>query len=172
MSPKTPPARQTELESGMSLQRRSLVSVGLLLLIGIHAYENLIDHEHWPFCSYPMYSWLERERSVSAHRLAGILADGEETPIQANEYTYPLDQARFSDALWRIEREPDAKAREQSLLEDMLQRYERRRRAGDHSGPAIVGLRLYRTKHELRPWAENLVRPEHRDLLAEVRSRP
>jgi len=52
-------------------------------------------------------------------------------------------------------------------LNDVLERYERRRLEREHDGPALVRLRLYRLTHQLEPLAGNADTPEKRELLAE-----
>jgi len=56
----------------------------------------------------------------------------------------------------------------ESALLDCLRRYEGRRERGGHDGPALTGIRLYRVAWELDPWARNVDRPRHRELVAEV----
>jgi hypothetical protein len=156
----------------MSKLRIAFVSGLLLLLVASHLYENLKDHENWPVCSYPMYSWLETERAALAFRLVGVGPDGKETPFQANPLTYPFDQSRMADGLVLVNGEPDAHAREVAALNDVLRRYQRRRRDGEVSGPELVALRLYRTKHQLKPWASNREHPEERTFFAESERLP
>ena len=54
-------------------------------------------------------------------------------------------------------------------LEDLLGRYETRRRAGGHQGPPLAGLRLYRMTWGIDPRAANRDRPLSRELLGETR---
>jgi len=146
-----------------------LVSFLVVALCGLHAFEFAIDGEHWPFCAYPMYSGLEHERAVTAYRLVGIRADsGAEEPLQAGALLYPFDQSRLSGAFVRMVGAPDAEARRNDAVRDLLRRYEARRLARSHVGPALKGMRLYKTRHELDPWARNVAHPERRDLLTEV----
>jgi hypothetical protein len=50
---------------------------------------------------------------------------------------------------------------------DFLVQYEMLRRAGYHDGPSLRGIRLYQLQWRLDPHAQNVVRPDHRELLAE-----
>jgi hypothetical protein len=49
-----------------------------------------------------------------------------------------------------------------------LRRYEARRIAGEHGGPAIDGIRLYTLSWDLEPYAANIERPRSKTLVAEV----
>lgn len=152
----------------MSRLRRGCISAGLLALIAVHLVELARDKEHWPFFSYPMYSWIEPERAVQSHRLVGVIAaTGEEVALQDPELIYPFDQSRLADGALLISRSPDASARWAAVVPDLFARYERRRREGLHAGQPLSGMRIYLTRHELDPWARNLERPERRELAAE-----
>ncbi|MFZ5897497.1 MAG: hypothetical protein ACOY0T_40990 [Myxococcota bacterium] len=148
----------------MSKGRLLFLNSVLALLIGIHVFENVIDDEHWPFCSYPMYSELETERAITSFKLVGVQHDGRETVVHKNEFIHPFDQSRMSEGLQNAHFDQGEGV---VALNDVLQRYERRRREREHTGPALVRLRLYRMKHQLEPWAENFDRPEERELLVE-----
>jgi hypothetical protein len=152
----------------MSRLRRAWVTAGLVLFIAVHLVELARDKEHWPFFSYPMYSWLERDRAVLSHRLVGVLAEnGEEVTLQERSLIQPFDQSRLADAFSLISKAPDASARWAAVVPDLFARYERRRREGVHGGRPLKGMRVYLTRHELDAWARNLERPERRDLAAE-----
>jgi hypothetical protein len=155
----------------MPARRRAVVSTALLAFVGIHAYENLVASEHWPFCSYPMYSWVENRGSgVTSFRVSGLLPNGEELRLQSAAYLFPFDQARFADSFREIQGTPDHTARSQAALASFLAVYEQRRREGKHDGPELHHMRVYRTKHTLDPLARNLLVPEERELIAEVRT--
>jgi hypothetical protein len=148
----------------MSRRRLMFINAVLLLLLGVHLYENVVDSEHWPFCSYRMYSWLETERSVTTYRVVGVRDDGTETLIHKNEFIHPFDQIRLNEGLQNAHH---GRGLGVHALNDVLRRYEHRRQGREHSGPPIVRVRLYRMKHALEPWASNLHSPTERELLAE-----
>ena len=148
----------------MTKRRVLLVNGVLALLIGVHVYENAVDGEHWPFCSYPMYSELEEKDSVTTFRVVGVRHDGSETLIHRNEFIHPFDQSRLNEGLQIAHFEESSG---ELALNDVLQRYERRRLDGEHDGPALQRVRLYRITHRLEPWAGNLHAPNARELLAE-----
>ena len=149
---------------GMSVRRLILVNAVLAFLIAAHLYENVIQAGHWPFCSYPMYAELETERSITIVRVFGVRHDGSETAVHRNEFIHPFDQARLADGMENAHFDRSSGV---VALNDVLERYERRRIEREHHGPALVRLRLYRLTHQLEPLAGNADTPEKRELLAE-----
>ena len=127
------------------------------------------DDERWPFSPYAMYSWI-RPASYTTNALVGVTAEGpqHEFPLFAEAYLHPFDAARLRDVLGHLMRRQRPVPALRQALRDCLRRYERRRRAGLHDGPALRGIRLYRLTWELVPGASNLERPEGKELLFEV----
>jgi hypothetical protein len=119
-----------------------------------------------------MYAKNKAQDSIVSLRLFGVRPDGTETRMLGNEHLRPFDQSRMAESLHLMTLTEETSRRHVQGLTDALHRYERRRQAGHHDGPELSRLRLYRTKHELKPWAENLHRPEERVLLAESEVRP
>ena len=158
----------------MTPLRRRVVTLLLVGLIGMHLFELARDSEHWPFCSYPMYSWLEDDDpAAQTQRLMGLHADtGEEIRLHGRQYIDPFDQSRLAEVSLHITDAPDAKSRWDLALGDLLQRYEERRQARLHGGPKLKGMRIYQTRHDLHPEAKNLATPTRRVLLAEAEFRP
>ena len=148
----------------MNRRRMILINALLVWVIAVHVYENVVDDEHWPFCSYPMYSELETERSITVFKVVGVRHDGGETEIHKNEFIEPFDQSRLTEGLQNAHFDHGKGV---VALNDVLQRYERRRNEREHSGPALMRMRLYRIKHLLEPWAVNAASPAERVLLSE-----
>ena len=82
---------------------------------------------------------------------------------------WPLDQSRLPlDPPDRADAGQELRVRH--ALEDILRRYEARRAAGEHGGPKIEGIRLYKVAELIsEPDAANLDRPRSKTLIAEVR---
>jgi hypothetical protein len=127
------------------------------------------DTERWPFSPYAMYSWI-RPASYTMPVLFGVPADAAERefPLYDTAFVHPFDTSRLRDAFARRLRRPEPAPALREALADCLTRYERRRRARLHHGPALRGLRLYQLTWALLPRARNLARPEGKELLLEV----
>lgn len=154
----------------MTNGRRWLVYALLLGLVMVHGYELVRDGEHWPFCSYGMYSSLQAGRVVESYRAVGVRANGDEVPLQEESTLFPFDPSRLSSALHAMADGPGGGERLRLAAADLLRRYEARRQARLHDGPSLSRLRLIFTRHELEPGAMNFARPLLRLDVADVAS--
>jgi len=86
----------------------------------------------------------------------------------------PFDQCRLATALARTYNNPSRRALTDAMLSDVLTRYEQRREAGEHDGPRIIAVRLYRMRWRLDPEARNVDTPDERQPLraVSISSRP
>jgi len=92
-----------------------------------------------------------------------------EFPLFARAYVHPFSAGGLRDSFSLLLRRHAARPeRTRQALIDCLRRYERRRRARLHDGPALRGMRLYRLTWALLPRASNFERPEGKELLLEV----
>ena len=151
--------------------RRKLVAyLAIGVVVGGQVYDLVFDREHWPFSPYPMYSYVMGER-VSVYRLMGVEDDGGEFPLLNSRYLRPLNWLGMAGALSRLDRKPDRERLLGEALGDCLARYERRRVAGEHDGPPLRAIRLYRLSWTMNPSASNRDRPDRRELLFEGTAR-
>jgi hypothetical protein len=151
----------------MSLARMRLVS---LLVVGIAAgqlYDTILDRDHWPFSSYPMFSHPRQTMVVQMKRLYGLTANGE-VAIVVPRHLVPFHEARLMTAFKRIGRRPDRDVRLRAALRWTLDRYETLRASGRHDGPTLRGMRLYIVTWPIHPQAANRDAPLQRQLVAEV----
>ena len=101
--------------------------------------------EHWPFSPYQMYSDMPR-KTLLARRLYGVTSRerGLEIPLSDEDYLRPFDHSR----MWSTWDALDGSARREKLmpaaLTDFLDRYESRRLRGEHDGPRLEAVRLYK----------------------------
>ena len=100
-----------------------------------------------------------------------------EVALTDQRYLYPLDNARLVLAFYGMNVNPqlftnrdgrDSDVMIAAGLRDCLLRYEARRIAGRHDGPALRGLRLYDMHWQLDPMARNAATPDEKLLLAEL----
>lgn len=152
-------------------KRRLVVAYALGAIIFGGALADLVrDTEHWPFSQYPMFSEVQAAQTFSMLRLYGIPQQSPqaEVPLDSNLYLQPFDNSRLPPALEHAAREN----RLDEAMENCLTRYEALRREGRHDGPALVGMRLYRLTWTLQSSADNVDRPDRKELLAEVHGSP
>ena len=151
----------------MRAWRQWLVQSLMAVVVGGHLCDIATGSEHWPFSPYPMYSHVPRWTMEVGRIMAVPAGGGAETIWRAPRFLAPFDQSRLLQGLDTLLRAGD-RPRVTAALEDCLVRYERRRRAGEHDGPALHALRYYRMRWELDPAARDTERPAHRDLVVEV----
>ncbi len=96
--PATPTADDPSLMAPMSRRRLKVVYALLAVIMGGSFYDLIVDLEHWPFSQYPMYSDLEKSRSLTAFRLFGITDEGSEISLDNIRYLQPFDNSRLPEA--------------------------------------------------------------------------
>jgi phage shock protein A len=156
---------------GMSKRRLLFVNAVIIFLAANSLFDIATDRQHWPFSNYPMYSWVQRDYLLSAPQLFGVRKGepNDEMPLRG-DYIRPFDNSRLRWSFDRLMSEDDPEKRQEMLneaLRDCLTRYEKARLAGDHDGPPLQGIRLYRLQWRLHPLAENRDQPDRRELIAE-----
>jgi hypothetical protein len=157
----------------MSRARFLAASTVIIALIASSVYCIVLDTEYWPFSQYPMFSGVMREHSLSKPRVYGIThgQPPREIPMYSSDYIEPFDQSRFSSALMMIGSEPNSGRRQRLLkraLLDCLRRYEKLRRAEQHDGPPLRGVRLYHEHWQLDDHAQNVDQPNYRKKIAKI----
>jgi hypothetical protein len=148
------------------------VHVLLAILVGGSAYDMLTGREHWPFSPYAMFSTVEREPVLTMLRVMGVTREAvpREIPLLDSRVIRPFDQSRLTTALERTYNNPVRRPLTPELLRDCLGRYESLRASGEFDGPSLQAVRLYEMTWTLDGEARNVEAPEHKRLLAEVRS--
>lgn len=166
--------------SGMSGRRLLLANAAIIFIIAGSLFCLAFDREYWPFSPYPMYSEITEKGSVSGMRLYGVARGAPHREVslfarsypESRAYLEPFDRLRMGRALERLasRRDPETRRRllERSLL-DSLRRYEQLRRAGNHDGPRLQGMRMYDCHWRFDARARNADRPDSRTLIAEVK---
>jgi hypothetical protein len=166
-------------ENIYAISRRRLVLAHVVigaLILGSY-YAIVFDQEFWPFSPYPMYSSILDEKTVTGMRLYGVTQEEphREILLRDPDYVRPFNPHALELA-WEGMRlkgggEENIQAMKEALR-DSLRRYEDLRTAGRHHGPRLRGMRLYQEQWQMDARAENLNRPDHRWLIAEVGRHP
>ena len=154
----------------MSAARYVAAHILIALVVLGSAYDIATGTEHWPFSPYPMFSAVEKSPTLDSLVLTGVTADGAmlEVPLRDRSFLDPFDQCRLVTAFQRVRARSDADSHLRAMLKDSLLRYERRRQAGAHDGPALRSIRLYVAHWTLDASARNVDTPDVRTLLGEV----
>ena len=113
-------ARAVNMTAGRIVAVHALVA----LLLGASSYDVVTGQEHWPFSPYPMFSSVERSRTLDSLLLVGVVADasGREFPLREAAYIAPFDQCRLNTALQRARSADDHGGRLHAMLEDSMAR--------------------------------------------------
>jgi hypothetical protein len=159
----------------------AFLAAGSIAAIALHS-------DFWPFSHYPMYSRIataEYERVV----VVGITELGE-VDLAEGRYFRPFQPVRIQVAFERIDAWNRALRRREveeglelappgmerwrlfSATRFLATRYESLRLSGEHDGPPIQGIRLYRRHWRLVSGAANRDTPVRVDMLGEYRFDP
>ena len=154
---------------GVSKARLWLVHGVILLIFTGSAFDIVTKKVSWPFSSYPMFSELRNEPTLTFIELFGIpeAEPSREIPLVDFKYLQPFDRARLAGAFKRLKSRADPGELFRQALDDLLARYEALRREGRHHGPPLRGMRIYQLTWHLDPWAKNVDQPQRRELWAE-----
>jgi hypothetical protein len=160
----------------MGKRRLWFVNTVIVLFMSGSLYDIVRDTDHWPFSNYPMYSEVQRARTLTAMRVFGVTDESpaREVPLTDLDTLQPFDQSRLAAALdaMAAQKEPERGLLLSEALHDSLRRYENLRQAGRHRQPRLKGLKAYRLFWELDPFARNLDRPDGATLISEVATIP
>lgn len=154
----------------MSAARYAMAHLVVAAVVLGSAYDIATGTEHWPFSPYPMFSAVERSYTLDSLIVMGVAADATRTevPLRDRSLIDPFDQCRLITAFQRVRGGTDDGARLRMMLGDSLRRYEQRRQAGAHDGPALGAIRLYAAHWTLDAHARNVDTPDTRVLIGEV----
>jgi hypothetical protein len=136
-------------------------------LVGAQLVNIGLQREDWPFSNYPMYSG-EQTDQLRWIRLYGVAQAGE-FPLTPERQLRPFDSVRVHHSLGQLLTRADDATATRRALQNLHALYERGRRAGEHTGPPIQALRLYRVSWHIEPGLTNRSAPEERELLYELR---
>ncbi len=142
----------------MTRRRIILVHIAIAVLIVVHLVCITFGIELWPFSSYPMYSELNRDRTMKVLRVVGVTDDGREVPI---------DAAWLRKSFNTLSRKDPAKL--EQAMKGYQHAYKNKRPPGVEPGPPFAGVRLYEQIWELRAEGTNVDTPDQSRLLVEVR---
>lgn len=155
--------------SSMSLAQRVCAYLALLAFGVPSVLVALVGGEAWPFLDYRMYAAAKPTPEVDWLDLVGRTETGSAFPLRAERYIVPFAFSELLRALYSLDVLAAGQAAPaRRALVGLLVAYEARRRAGEHDGPRLDSLEVYRVRWTARPGASNYARPDSRTLLHAV----
>lgn len=159
------------MRNGRPLDRRQrLAAYVAVLAFGLPSVlVALAGGEMWPFLDYRMYADSKQTAEVDWLELVGRTPDGVTLRLDDETYIVPFAYSELLRSLYSLdvlgESDPTPARR---ALAGLLDAYETQRRFGEHDGPPLARVEVYRVRWTARPGAANYDSPDSRTLLQSV----
>ena len=129
----------------------------------------LVGGEAWPFLDYSMYADSKPTPAVDWLELVGYGPDGTALRLDNDAYIVPFAYSELLRSLYALdvlgEVDPTPARR---ALTGLLDAYETQRYLGEHAGPPLDRMEVYRVRWTAQPGAANFDQPDSRTLLQSV----
>lgn len=129
----------------------------------------LVGGEAWPFLDYRMYADSKPTPEIDWLELVGRSPGGTTLRLDNEAYIVPFAYSELLrslyvlDVLGEVDPTPARRA-----LAGLLDAYETQRRLGEHAGPPLDRIEVYRVRWTAQPGAANFNTPDSRTLLQAV----
>ncbi len=145
-------ASEPDALPSMSLMQRIRAYAAILAFGVPSVLMALMGCEVWPFLDYRMYAEVKLTPEVDWLALVGRTSNGASFPLNNEAYIVPFARSELLRALYTLDifGETDA-APTRRALQGLLAAYDRNRLAGEHNGPRLVSLEVYRVRWHARP---------------------
>ena len=163
--------RHAVTHDGRPLNRRQrLAAYVALLVFGLPSVlVALVGGEAWPFLDYRMYADGKPASEVDWLELVGRTPDGTALRLDNEAYIVPFAYSELLRSLYSLdvlgELDPTPARR---ALAGLLDAYATQRRLGEHDGPPLDRIEVYRLRWTAQPGAVNYDSPDSRTLLQSV----
>lgn len=151
-------------------RRQRLAAYVAMLVFGLpSALVALAGGEVWPFLDYRMYADGNPTSEVDWLELVGRAPDGTALRLDNEAYIVPFAYSELLRSLYTLDvlGEVDPTPARHALAE-LLDAYETQRRLGEHDGPPLNRIEVYRVHWTAQPGAANFNEPDSRTLLQSV----
>ncbi len=154
-----PMSRVQRLLAALAMLAFGLPSVTIALLGG----------DVWPFLDYRMYAEAKWSPEVDWLDIVGRTEDGRLLRLDDENYIVPFSRSELLRALYTLDvlGEVDP-APVRRALRGLLAAYEERRLSGEHNGPRLRALEVYRVRWTAQPGTGNYASPASRLRLQAV----
>ena len=163
--------RYAVTHDGRPLNRRQrLTAYVAMLAFGLPSVlVALVGGEAWPFLDYRMYADSKPKPEVDWLELVGRTLDGTVLRLDKEAYIVPFAYSELLRSLYSLdvlgELDPTPARR---ALTGLLDAYETQRRLGEHNGPPLDRIKVYRVRWTALPGAANFDEPDSRTPLQSV----
>lgn len=151
-------------------RRQRLAAYAAMLVFGVPSVViALVGGEVWPFLDYRMYADSKPTSEVDWLELVGRAADGTALRLDNEAYIVPFTYSELLRSLEHLGMQGEADPRPaRRALVGLLKAYETQRRLGEHDGPVLDRVEVYRLRWTAQPGAANFHKPDSRTLLESV----
>ena len=151
-------------------RRQRLVAYIAMLVFGLPSVLiAVVGGEVWPFLDYRMYAESKPTPEVDWLELVGRTPDGTAARLDNEAYIVPFTYSELLRSLYTLDvlGEVDP-APARRALAGLLEAYETQRQLGEHDGPLVDRIEVYRVRWTAQPSAANFDSPDSRTLLLSV----
>ncbi len=145
-------ASEPDAALSMSVTQRIAAHIAILAFGVPSVFIALMGGEAWPFLDYRMYAEAKLTPDVDWLALVGKTAHGAPFPLDDERYIVPFAYSELLRSLYALDilGETDTTPARRAL-QGLLTAYERNRLAGEHNGPRLIALEVYRIRWHTRP---------------------
>lgn len=145
-------ASEPDAGPSMSFKQRLAAYAAMVVFGAPSVLIALRGGEVWPFLDYRMYAEAKFTPEVDWLALVGRTDNGGSFPLDDEAYIVPFARSELLQALYALDLfgETDAVPARRAL-QGLLASYDQSRLAGEHHGPRLVSLEVYRVRWYTRP---------------------
>ena len=150
--------------------RQRLAAYAAMLVFGVPSVViAVVGGEAWPFLDYRMYADSKPTAEVDWLELVGRTPEGTALRLDNEAFIVPFSYSELLRSLYSLDvlSEVDP-APARRALTGLLAAYETQRRLGEHNGPPLGRVEVYRLRWAGQPAAANFNNPASRTLLQSV----
>ncbi len=145
-------SRGPDVEPSMSFVQRAIAYLAILAFGVPSVLIALTGGEVWPFLDYRMYADAKLTSEVEWLALVGRTRNDAAFPLDDEQYIVPFALSELLRALYNLDIHGETDATpSRRALRGLLAAYEQNRLAGEHNGPRLVALEVYRLQWDARP---------------------
>lgn len=139
--------------------RHKIVANSLIFLLAVPTlYCSVREIRIWPFAPFDMYS-LTLTPLVTQYYLEGEAPDGRHLSLSSGTYLHPFGNRELIFKIFPPLLGRGSEAELENRIRLLARHYEERRIRGEHKGPPLVAIRLFRVTWEVEEDAINLKEP-------------